>query len=192
MLDATWVESSRRELFLDLVESWKHSHKPFEGAKVLEHFHLLKKIVEVKAPFLEPACGLGGLFLVEMFSNLLDHRDGVPHVEDPPGHAVWMKFVQLIQLFSFTNILDWAPRDCPHGESSATSCVTIKLGQDDATKADCFIKGLGDLHCLLACCRICNKEGFTRLEEGVELLKFFNEAIIYFLSTSGIKDDAGS
>ena len=144
LFHAAIVEGAGGKLFFDLTEAGEHAEDAIERAEALDHFHLIKEVVEVELAGLH-ALGSGhGFLFVDFIGDLFDHGDDVSHAEDSVGHAVGVEFGEVFHLLAFTDVFDGLAGDGAHGEGSSASGVTIEFGEDEAGDADFAVEGLCD------------------------------------------------
>ncbi len=81
---------------------------------------------------------LGGL-------RLLDEGHHIAHAEDPAGHPVRVKDLEVVQLFADADEFDRLAGDRAHTQRRAAAGVAVQLGEHHPVNADLFIEAGGDI-----------------------------------------------
>src|SRR5215203_45950 len=133
-----------------LVEAGDHAEQPGERAHLLDHLHLLQKVLEGELAAHELLALRLGRGLVHLLLGLLDEREHVAHPQDAPRHPVRVEVVELAHLLALGGELDRPPRHGDDGERNPAPGVAVELGQDHPVEVGVLLKGLRHLDGVLA------------------------------------------
>ena len=162
-------------------------HEARQAAHLFHLLDLAQEIVQVKA---SAAFDFGRQFLggfhVDTRRHLLHQGHDVAHAQNASGMAVGIKHFQPVYFFAGTCELDGRARHLPHRQRSTAARIAIGFGQDDAGQRQRFLKGLGRVDGVLTLHGIHHKQGFNRVQGGMQILDLAHQQLVDRQAAGGI------
>ena len=162
-------------------------HQVFQSAHIAHLLDLQFEIVEVET-FAAPQlfCHFGGGLFVYAFLHVLHQRQHVAHAQNARGDAVGVEGFEAVGFFTRAEKLNRLAGDFAHRQGRAAARVAVHFGEDDAGERQGFIERLRGVHRVLAEHGVDDKQGFHRIEGGVQLFDFVHHFLIDGQPAGGI------
>ena len=140
---------------------------------------LIPEVFEVKPPtLLYLFSELLGFFLIDSALGLFDERQHVAHPQNPRRKPVRVEGIESVGLFPDTQKLDGLTRDGFNRQRRTAPCVSVDLGENNASKRQCIPKGLCGICRILTCHGIHDKQCLDWVNGTMQRGNFSHHGVI--------------
>ena len=156
-------------------------HQLHESAQRTHLSHLVQlghEIVERERAAHHPTRRLGHHVLVHGPLGLLDQRQHVAHAQDPRGHSVGVKEIEVRELLARGRKDHRSTHHTARGQHRTASRVVVEFRHDHARELEGLVERLGGVHGVLTRDRVKNEERVVRRGGRADRLYLTHQRVI--------------
>ncbi len=148
-----------------------------------------QEVVQVQVAFQGALLHPRHFLLIQRALRLLYQAHHVPHAQDPRGHPVGVKRLQVFRLLAHADKQDGTSRHRLHGQRGAAARVAVELRQHDAVEVQPLRKRAGDVHGLLASHRVEHEQLLVDGQHLLDRLELAHQRVVDVQPARGVDDD---
>ena len=174
---------------IHLVAARHHLEQVAHWAQVTNHEHHVQEVIE---RHVARAHLLGGFFrlgLIQLGLRLLNECQEVTHAQDARGHALRVKDIEILELFTGGGKHDGLAGNFTDRQRRTTTGVTVQLGEDDTGEVHAVTECLGGLDGVLTNHGIDDEEDFVGVDGVTNIARLRHQGFVDAEAAGGIDDD---
>ena len=166
-----------------------HAHELVQRSHPLDGLELLEEVLESESLLAQAFFQLLGSVALDGLLGLFDQREDIAHPQDPRGHAVGMKRLQILDLFTGADEFDRLASHFANGEGGPAPGIAVHFGEDDPGESQPFVEAVGGFHRVLPQHAVGDEENLVRCGGVLDALQFAHHLFVDTQAAGRIHDD---